>query len=189
MFRYRESVLLPILFPFLPVHRLGFIVNIPRNNDPMERCSNLQCNHGKCLRYSNNKSISFCQCESGWSGRFCAIKSPCECSFDSLCVGISTKNRSICLCPMNKFGPHCLLPQIINENIKNFTCKNGDERIPREASLIPTNEILCICPSCYYGKRCQFTTSGFGLTLDGILSLITFKNEVVREVGCGWDHR
>ncbi|CAF3710209.1 unnamed protein product, partial [Adineta steineri] len=79
-----------------------------------------------------------------------------------------------------------------------------------------------VCPSCYYGTRCQFTTSEFGLSLDailayhiipdaniihqtsiiktslsitilfmifglinGILSLITFKNKSVRQVGCG----
>ncbi|CAF1238553.1 unnamed protein product [Adineta ricciae] len=77
------------------------------------------------------------------------------------------------------------------------------------------------CPSCYYGSRCQFTTSEFGLSLDailayhiipnanifhqtsivklslsltilfmivglinGVLSLMTFTNKIVLEVGC-----
>jgi hypothetical protein len=81
---------------------------------------------------------------------------------------------------------------------------------------------MCLCPPCFYGRRCHFSTSGFGLSLDailgyhilphrsltqqapivqfsfalaiifimaglinGILSLITFKNKIVREVGCG----
>ena len=81
---------------------------------------------------------------------------------------------------------------------------------------------ICICPPCFYGRRCQFSTSGFGLSLDailgyhilpnvsiihqpiivkmslaltiifiivglinGILSIITFKNKIIREVGCG----
>ncbi|CAF1507793.1 unnamed protein product [Adineta ricciae] len=81
---------------------------------------------------------------------------------------------------------------------------------------------ICVCPSCYYGTRCQFTTSEFGLSLDailayhiipdvgilnqtflvkisffftilfliigfinGVLSLITFKNKNICEVGCG----
>ena len=26
-----------------------------------------------------------------------------------------------------------------------------------------------MCPPCFYGTRCQFTTSGFGLSLDAIL--------------------
>ncbi|UJR07966.1 hypothetical protein I4U23_012245 [Adineta vaga] len=29
---------------------------------------------------------------------------------------------------------------------------------------------ICICRSCYYGNRCQFTTSEFGLSLDAILA-------------------
>jgi hypothetical protein len=81
---------------------------------------------------------------------------------------------------------------------------------------------LCICPPCFYGRRCQFSTSGFGLSLDailgyhilpdvslgqqpsiikislsltiilmvtglvnGILSIITFNNKIICEVGCG----
>ncbi|CAF1500164.1 unnamed protein product [Adineta ricciae] len=81
---------------------------------------------------------------------------------------------------------------------------------------------LCVCRSCYYGNRCQFTTNEFGLSLDailvyhiiqnvdifhqtsmikisssltilfviigllnGIISLITFKNKSVLKVGCG----
>jgi hypothetical protein len=30
---YRGSVLLPVNFPFLPVQRLAFLVDIPRDND------------------------------------------------------------------------------------------------------------------------------------------------------------
>jgi hypothetical protein len=81
---------------------------------------------------------------------------------------------------------------------------------------------ICKCQPCFYGQRCQFSTSGFGLSLDaiigyhilpevnivlqpaivkftlaltiifmvtglinGILSIITFKNKSIREVGCG----
>ena len=81
---------------------------------------------------------------------------------------------------------------------------------------------ICLCPVCFYGTRCQFSTNGFSLSLDailgyhirpninishqpsavlisliltviitllgfinGILSLITFKNKTTRESGCG----
>jgi hypothetical protein len=81
---------------------------------------------------------------------------------------------------------------------------------------------MCVCSSCFYGTKCQFSTSGFGLSLDailgyhiipnfsishqpnivkisltlniilfiagfinGILTMITFKNKIIREVGCG----
>ena len=81
---------------------------------------------------------------------------------------------------------------------------------------------MCVCPACYYGTRCQFTTTIFTLSLDailgyhirphlkitqqpsivqisvvlttifilvglvnGILDLLTFKSQVIRNVGCG----
>jgi hypothetical protein len=28
---------------------------------------------------------------------------------------------------------------------------------------------ICVCPTCFYGRRCQFSTSRFGLSLDAIL--------------------
>jgi hypothetical protein len=28
---------------------------------------------------------------------------------------------------------------------------------------------MCICPTCFYGRQCQFSSDGFGLSLDGIL--------------------
>jgi hypothetical protein len=81
---------------------------------------------------------------------------------------------------------------------------------------------ICMCQPCFYGRRCQFSTSRFGLSLDAIigyhilpevsvpnqppivqftlaltiifvviglinsiLSIMTFKNKAVCEVGCG----
>ena len=35
---------------------------------------------------------------------------------------------------------------------------------------------ICVCPSCYYGTRCQFTTSEFGLSLDAILAYHIIPN-------------
>jgi len=99
-------------------------------------------------------------------------------------------------------------------------CENGGQCLQDKPDC-PTRSI-CICPPCYYGRRCQFSTTGFGLSLDailgyhitpnlsltqqsfiiklslaltiifivigfinGILSLITFKNKIVLEVGSG----
>ncbi|CAF5127723.1 unnamed protein product, partial [Rotaria socialis] len=28
---------------------------------------------------------------------------------------------------------------------------------------------MCVCPRCFYGARCQFSTHGFSLSLDAIL--------------------
>jgi hypothetical protein len=99
-------------------------------------------------------------------------------------------------------------------------CENGAQCLQDRTDC--ATKSLCICPLCFYGRRCQFGTSGFGLSLDailgyhispgvsfthqpsivkfslsftiilivaglinGIFSLMTFKNKVVREVGCG----
>jgi hypothetical protein len=99
-------------------------------------------------------------------------------------------------------------------------CENGAQCL-QDTPNCPTKSI-CICPPCFYGMRCQFSTSGFGLSLDailgyhilpeinlnhqpliikislaltiifimtglinGILSMLAFKNKSVREVGCG----
>ena len=93
-------------------------------------------------------------------------------------------------------------------------CFQDDKTCPKRS--------ICYCKECFYGRRCQFTTSGFGLSLDailgyriepnvnlsqqsaivkfsliltiisvlgglvdGFLSLITFKNKPIRDVGCG----
>ncbi|CAF4957408.1 unnamed protein product [Rotaria sp. Silwood1] len=82
---------------------------------------------------------------------------------------------------------------------------------------------MCVCPLCFYGTRCQFSSSLFGLSfnailgyhievnvnmknqshivqislvltiimiiiglINGILSMITFKNKATHQVGCGF---
>jgi hypothetical protein len=99
-------------------------------------------------------------------------------------------------------------------------CENDGECL-QDHPECPTRSI-CMCPPCFYGIQCQFSTSGFGLSLDTILgyhilpnvdlnhqpfivkmgfalaiillvaglfdsifSIMTFKNKIVLEVGCG----
>ncbi|CAF1457168.1 unnamed protein product [Adineta ricciae] len=99
-------------------------------------------------------------------------------------------------------------------------CENGG-RCFQDSPTCP-KQIICACHSCYFGARCQHSTSEFGLSLDailayhiipdvefigqatvvkisfalttlffifgiinGILSLMTFQSQNVREVGCG----
>ena len=150
---YRASLLIAIQFPFLPVHRLAFIIDIPATNETLIGCSSSenQCIHGTCMKYSNDmhhiNSPTFCQCESGWSGRFCTIPSSCTCSSDSLCLGVTHNNQSICICPLHKFGPRCFLVSRIYS-----TCQNDGVYIPHIE--LPDN-YTCICPTGYKGKHCE----------------------------------
>ena len=99
-------------------------------------------------------------------------------------------------------------------------CENDGECFQDDESC--STRSICLCKPCYHGRRCQYRTSGFGLSIEGILgsqilptkslssqptiirtsfasilvfmligltngivSLITFKNKSVCEIGCG----
>lgn len=46
-------------------------------------------------------------------------------------------------------------------------CKNGAECLQDDVNCPGSS--ICICPRCFYGSLCQFSSSGFGLSLDAIL--------------------
>ncbi|CAF2574165.1 unnamed protein product [Rotaria sp. Silwood2] len=153
---YRRSFLIPLKFPFLPVHRVAVQLNIPRTTDDVKSCSNQQCAHGRCIKYSNNpKDISFCQCYRGWSGRYCTISHNCTCSSDSLCIGILANNRSLCVCPMNKWGSQCLFQSTICNSNQNTTCYNGGQCIPTDNHVASNKKFKCICQKGFTGDRCE----------------------------------
>lgn len=153
---YRGSVLLPVHFPFLPVQRLAFLVDIPRINDKTQNSIQYRCVHGKPMQYSNNldtDNSSFCQCNEGWSGRYCTIEFTCNCGLGSKCVGISANNRSICICPINKFGPRCLLTHTICQN--KSICQHGGRCISSDEYLTSKRNFICICEKGFRGNECE----------------------------------
>ncbi|CAF4901435.1 unnamed protein product [Rotaria sp. Silwood1] len=55
-----------------------------------------------------------------------------------------------------------------------YTCKGrggcqNDGQCFSDRSYCP-HSIYCVCKDCFYGSKCQFTTEGFGLSLDAILA-------------------
>ncbi|UJR24120.1 hypothetical protein I4U23_027087 [Adineta vaga] len=145
---HRGSILKHINYSFLPVHRLAFQLNIP---DQSLICSNKQCVHGKCFKYFNNlNNETFCQCDRGWTGKYCTIKYNCLCSSKSLYLGKLVNNRSLCVCPINRIGPRCLIYQD-SCNI----CQNGGQCIVMDEYEISLKKYICICPKGYSGDQCE----------------------------------
>ncbi|CAF2836494.1 unnamed protein product [Rotaria sp. Silwood2] len=153
---YRSSLLVPPDFPFLPVHRVALQINIPHTNYEVQSCLNRPCLHGKCIQYSNNpKGITFCQCNQGWSGQYCTIPYNCTCSSDSLCIGVLTNNRSLCVCPINKWGSQCFLRDLTCQSDQNHICYNDGQCVLTDKNIIPNKQFICICRKGFSGKRCE----------------------------------
>ena len=170
---YRGSVLLFIPFPFLPVQHIVRLVNIPHTSHTSPHCSTHQCLHGQCVQYfDHSNNGTFCRCQSGWSGRFCNITRNCTCSFDSLCIGVLTNYRSICLCPPNKWGSRCLLHNQICQ--ANGTCRNGGQCISTDIDVISKKKIVCLCPKDFFGDLCEIAQNQLILSFEKQLILPRF---------------
>jgi hypothetical protein len=147
---YYVSMLYPVRFSFLPVYRLSLQVNVPvREHLIISKTCPLKCLYGQCTRYMNLNKF-FCRCLNGSSGKLCTIKNDCNCSPDSVCVG-TVNNRSICVCPMNTFGPRCYLKNTVcMEN----PCHNGSTCVPTDVK-ISESQYWCVCPNGLIGSRCE----------------------------------
>ncbi|CAF1346190.1 unnamed protein product [Adineta ricciae] len=156
---YRGSFLIPIINSFLPVHRRNFKIKIPSLDHKIEYCSkHYGCVHGKCIKYLNTEQdATFCQCDPGWSGKYCTISNlvKCRCSLDSKCLGVDGHNRSICLCPLHKSGPRCLIINRICEKNDNSTCHDQGQCIPWDLHRRKIHPFRCICSKGFSGDRCQ----------------------------------
>ena len=165
---YYGSWYLPLNHSILPVSRIAALVYLPiepilstKNN----QC-NLKCQHGHCVKYSNVDKY-FCRCDTYWHGLLCDIKEHCDCSHDSLCLGFAN-NRSICICPYNKFGPRCLFSNSCHANV----CMNGGTCVAITniwyAAVSGLKRYRCICTDDFEGSECSEQKSVFSLRFIGI---------------------
>jgi hypothetical protein len=136
---YRASWRIPVTFSFLPVHRMTIQLTIPSVGNGSKSCSDSQCIHGQCTTYVDDTNATFCRCSKDWSGRDCTIPHTCTCSDDSLCVGLLANNRSLCVCPLGKFGSRCLLDQLV---CQSNTCQNGGQYMPIDEYIPSRNKFI-----------------------------------------------
>ncbi|CAF3947495.1 unnamed protein product [Rotaria sp. Silwood1] len=149
---YRASWIFPLPFPFFPVHRLSVLLRVPISPvQPFQKCTPPYI-HGQCFNYVNDRSSTFCRCEPNWSGIQGSIKYKCACAPNSLCI-----DESICLCPLNRFGPRCYLVQ---SSCNPQSCTNGGQCVPRDERYIEyLPKRTCVCPQEYYGDCCEYPQS------------------------------
>jgi hypothetical protein len=143
----------------------------------VETCTDRQCVHGECIQYLNDpKHTSFCRYKSGWTGKYCNISHICTCSSDSLCVGVAANNRSICVCPMNKFGSQCLLTHNICQYDSSDVCQNRGICIPSGEHDAYRYPYVCICQRGFSGNECEVPDTKMILSFhqDIILPLQSF---------------
>ncbi|CAF4045618.1 unnamed protein product, partial [Adineta steineri] len=159
---YLMSWHLMIPFVFLPVNRISAFLTLPisRTFDP-KHCP-LQCYKGTCMKYHNEERF-FCQCYSGWSGAQCHIPIDCSmCASNSICIG-SIRNRSICVCPNEKFGSFCRLQLVCPIGF----CKNNGRCIVIDERMIDES-YMCFCSEQFFGPRCENVKHRMDISLENI---------------------
>ena len=146
---HRATWLFSTRFDFLPVHRMAFRLNIPLN--PAVRACKLNCHHGRCMSVQNNITETICQCDDGWWGARCEKELKCSCSPGSRCLGLVNK-RSLCLCPIERFGPRCYL---IHSVCASQPCLNDGQCVSDDFERRAKVGYTCLCKAGYSGDRCK----------------------------------
>ncbi|CAF1084363.1 unnamed protein product [Adineta steineri] len=74
----------------------------------------------------------------------------------------------MCICDTNRFSNCFLFDKNMNNDYQGYNyCENGGQGFQNN-NTCPT-KFTCICPECFYGARCQFSTEGIIFSLDAIL--------------------
>ncbi|CAF3088932.1 unnamed protein product [Rotaria sp. Silwood2] len=140
---YLTSWKLPVRFPFMPVNRESALLVIPALHNCYRTCNS------KYHEQKRNSNIESCRCKSNHSRLISINQDQCNCSPDSICVGL-VNNRSICLCPLTKASPRCFLNSICQVNV----CLNQGVCVPENDRISLTN-FTCICQDAFTGQRCE----------------------------------
>ena len=175
---YVGSWHLPIPFLFLPVNRVTSQLTIPVRPVPIVHSCPLNCkNSEQCHRYVNMEQF-FCRCPAELVDHQCEQSSHCNsCSSDSICLG-SIEHRPICVCPLNRVGPRCLLTAVCPSD----RCMNDGRCVLIDHSA-HMNNYICICTESFHGPSCEWPKQKLEILLDGakiasymLAHLITVSN-------------
>lgn len=138
---YRASWKFSLSFPFLPVRHLAVRLDLP-NDEHVSSKTKSMCNlciHGQCLSYRNSDDV-FCSCYHGWTGVACNETFHCA-------TGAISLNSHRCLCPMDRYGTRCFIP-----NIAECRCLNGATCLPLD---VRSKRSTCLCSGNYFGEYCE----------------------------------
>ncbi|CAF3437132.1 unnamed protein product, partial [Rotaria sp. Silwood2] len=124
----------------MPDNRIAFQLTIPARHRCRTLCNSPQQRH---------IDIGSSKCKSKQPEMISIHQDKCDCSPDSVCIGI-VNNRSICLCPLTKTSPQCLLNSICQMK----PCINGSICVPYSERFSFIN-FTCVCQEGFYGKVCE----------------------------------
>ena len=74
----------------------------------------------------------------------------------------------MCICDLDRFANCFHFNHSINNDCQGYNpCENQGQCFRNNETC--ATKTTCLCPDCYYGARCQFSTKGFLFSLDPIL--------------------
>ena len=74
----------------------------------------------------------------------------------------------MCICDSKRFSNCFAFKRTMNNNCQERHFCENHGRCFENNQTCPTR-LTCICPDCFYGSKCQFSTKGFLVSLDAIL--------------------
>ncbi|CAF2930436.1 unnamed protein product [Rotaria sp. Silwood2] len=89
----------------------------------------------------------------------CQQKEQVKCFYDEIYM---------CICDANRFSNCFTFNHTISHDCQGENICENDGLCFQDTVKCPLLSI-CVCPACYYGTKCQFSTRGFALSLDYIL--------------------
>ncbi|CAF5059537.1 unnamed protein product [Rotaria sp. Silwood1] len=151
----------PVYFDYLPAFRLAVVLKFPSwfGNATLDPCLKNNCTENSiCAPLLNLNHSYYCSCKNGYYGRHCSKYEPlCHkyCSENSICrpnhnTILMNQRRPYCICPLNYFGPRCILK---NDPCYSDPCFNNGTCLVREHSNEEASYI-CNCSTRFYGEQC-----------------------------------